>query len=184
MTASTTTIKYGVRIDEKRFPATKILYKRLLGLSYKFKHPPQDALQECMLLEVQATRMVNRGEMRREKIAGYVMFSMYKYLIAHSKKAKREPTYDEIYDGTFIKCDRRKIGIRLALKETLDLLEKIDLVTAGIFENALTEQVNWHILYQRHYRGFIGRNEYWKRVWQIQLTAQATIEMFKKHMKF
>jgi len=184
MTASGVAIRYGVRIDEKRFPATHSLQRRIINISRYFKHPPEDIFQECMIAERTAQCLARKRKITKKKITAYVITSAYNYLRQHSKKAAREPSYNEIYDGTFVKFNRREIGIKLALKETYDILKGIDRTAAGIFKNMLTEQSNWHQLYREYYQDKIERHKYWKKVWEIQTIAQAVMKGFKRHMRF
>jgi len=165
-------IVQGIHIDRDLFPITFRNYKRIIKISRSFKQPEQDTLQESMFLELNKDQNIKNPE-------AYIITSLYNYLKQCKYQGKKYSALDDFYDGAFIKFSRSALSARIALKETISFLKTSDPVAAGILQNMIDEKMTWHRLYQIKFKGIIGRDLYWKKVWKIQETAGSVVELLK-----
>jgi hypothetical protein len=166
----------GVRIDRDLFPITHRNYKRIIKISNSFKQPAQDVLQESMILEMQLTEDIDKPE-------AYIITSLYNYLKQCRHLSNKSSSIEDFYDGMFIQFSRSALSARIALKETVHYLKSTDSIAADIFQNMVDDKITWHRLYQIKFKGIIGRDLYWKKVWKIQEAVGDILEVVKNPIK-
>lgn len=167
----------GICIDRDLFPITYHNYKRIIKISNSFRQPVQDVLQESMLLEMQLTKNIDKPE-------AYIITSLYNYLKQCRHFSNKNSSIEDFYDGMFVQFSRSALSARIALRETVCYLKSMDLIAADIFQNMVDNNITWHRLYQVKFKGVIGRDLYWKKVWKIQEAVSDILEIVQKPINF
>jgi hypothetical protein len=190
----------GVRVEEESFPITYKIRTKICSIARHFKHPVEDALQECMMLEYDYSTHKAEYEHRRHvpkdpaKIKPRNESSMliqalrFKLIRAWKKDTEHVESMADmagVYHSNLVTFTRKELHTKMFVQEVWDILRRTDRTVMKMFEAKIKHgDMSWASIHKVYFKKDMSHGGFFNKVTQLRrVCEQVRAAMTDRYMQ-
>ena len=178
----------GVRVEEESFPITYKARAKICSIARHFKHPAQDALQECMMLEYDYSIHKAEYEQRRHvpkdptkikprnesnMLIQALRFKLIRTWGKNTKNVESMADMTQVYHGNLVTFTRKELHTKMFIQEVRDILQRTDRTVMELFEAKIKHgDMSWASIHKLYFKKDMSHGGFFNKVTQLRRVCE------------